>query len=439
VNARHQARVPRIDTATAAPLRSTEIFSGGGGMALGVAAAGFEHLAVVENRRWATRTLLANHAFLPDGSAPGAEAPRNAGDAWSDPGTSTRSWPLLSSDVHAVDWSPYRGRVSLVAAGAPCQPFSLAGSHRGNDDDRNLFPEAVRAVREIQPAVAIVENVRGLTRESFRLYLDYILDQLRLPAFGPRDGEDWPDHHGRLQSRIRKLPDDADGRYHVGYRTLNAADFGLPQTRQRVFIVAVRADIADCWAWPEPTHSADALLWNQMHGYYWDEHGLKRRWPDAHKAVVARIPREPAPAGLPWRTLRDALRGMPWPITGRERTGWHNHKGIPGARLYRGHTGNRLDWPAKTLKAGVHGSPGGEHILVRDDDRHRYLTVRECARLQGFPDSYRFEGPRSETMRQIGNAVPVELARLIADAARHAILAGSADSENTPPGSALAS
>jgi DNA (cytosine-5)-methyltransferase 1 len=74
---------------------------------------------------------------------------------------------------------------------------------------------------------------------------------------------------------------------------------------------------------------------------------------------------------------------------------------------YHGHTGNPIDRPAKTVKAGVHGVPGGEHVLVRDDGSYRYLTVRECARLQGFPDCYRFEGPRSEAMRQTGTALPI--------------------------------
>jgi DNA (cytosine-5)-methyltransferase 1 len=75
-----------------------------------------------------------------------------------------------------------------------------------------------------------------------------------------------------------------------------------------------------------------------------------------------------------------------------------------------------LDWPAKSVKAGVHGVPGGEHIVVADDGSIRYMSVRECARLQGFPDDYVFVGPRSETMRQIGNAVPVALGQVMAEA-----------------------
>lgn len=207
---------------------------------------------------------------------------------------------------------------------------------------------------------------------------------------------------------------------------MNAADYGLAQLRQRVFIAAVRVDIAEHWAWPEATHNREALLWNQSQGYYWNEHGLKHRGlSDFRYSPKWTLAQDP-PSGLPWQTLRDALRGMPHPISGRNRSGWDNHKGVPGARLYRGHTGNRLDWPAKTVKAGVHGSPGGEHILLRDDGGYRYLTVRECARLQGFPDDWVFEGPRSETMRQIGNAVPVPVARLMAHMAVRTLLAAAA-------------
>jgi DNA (cytosine-5)-methyltransferase 1 len=91
-----------------------------------------------------------------------------------------------------------------------------------------------------------------------------------------------------------------------------------------------------------------------------------------------------------------------------------NHRFQPGARSSAGHTGSPLDEPAKTLKAGVHGVPGGENMLVRADGSLRYFTIRESARLQTFPDDFRFHGAWSEAMRQLGNAVPVDLAEIIA-------------------------
>jgi DNA (cytosine-5)-methyltransferase 1 len=97
-----------------------------------------------------------------------------------------------------------------------------------------------------------------------------------------------------------------------------------------------------------------------------------------------------------------------------EHPDWLHHYGWPGARAYAGHTPNVLDRPAKTVKAGVHGVPGGETVLRRDDGSIRYMTVREVARVMTFPDHWRLAGPRSEQMRQLGNAVPIKLGRVIA-------------------------
>jgi DNA (cytosine-5)-methyltransferase 1 len=97
-----------------------------------------------------------------------------------------------------------------------------------------------------------------------------------------------------------------------------------------------------------------------------------------------------------------------------EASGLSGHRFQPGARSYPGHTGSPLDDAAKALKAGVHGVPGGENMLARPDGSVRYFTVRESARLQTFPDSYRIEGVWSEAMRQLGNAVPVTLAERVA-------------------------
>jgi DNA (cytosine-5)-methyltransferase 1 len=92
-----------------------------------------------------------------------------------------------------------------------------------------------------------------------------------------------------------------------------------------------------------------------------------------------------------------------------------NHWAVPGARAYVGHAGSRLDWPSKTIKAGVHGVPGGENILLADDGAVRYFTLRETARLQTFPDEHHFEGARLHVTKQIGNAVPCDLAEIVAD------------------------
>jgi len=115
----------------------------------------------------------------------------------------------------------------------------------------------------------------------------------------------------------------------------------------------------------------------------------------------------------PWRTVRDALTDIPEP-TVNGNSDFLNHTLQPGARSYPGHTGSPLDFPSKALKAGVHGVPGGENMIRLADGSVRYLSVREAARLQTFPDRYALHGPWSEAMRQLGNAVPVLLAQTVA-------------------------
>src|SRR5262249_9190687 len=126
------------------------------------------------------------------------------------------------------------------------------------------------------------------------------------------------------------------------------------------------------------------------------------------------------PEELPWRTVRDAIGDLPDPEVIAEEHEFVNHKHNPGARSYPGHTGSPFDEPAKTLKAGVHGVPGGENTVRYVNGKVRYFTVREAARIQTFPDDYVFHASWTESMRQIGNAVPVRLAELVArDVAEH--------------------
>src|SRR4029079_17841010 len=119
-----------------------------------------------------------------------------------------------------------------------------------------------------------------------------------------------------------------------------------------------------------------------------------------------------------WRTVRDAIGDLPDPETTSLRKLPQGHQYQPGARAYVGHTGSALDEPAKALKAGDHGVPGGENMLRRPDGSVRYFTVRESARLQTLPDDFLFHGSWTETMRQLGNAVLVELALTVANSVR---------------------
>jgi DNA (cytosine-5)-methyltransferase 1 len=248
--------------------------------------------------------------------------------------------------------------------------------------------------------------VRGLLRPSFRPYFDYILRELKVPFVQRRDDtEMWHDHDKRLQKIVNQSGGDPTERYDVYPIPVNAADYGVPQIRHRVIIVGFRSDLGVQWAPPDRTHSEWALLEALRNGEYWEEHEISPR----------EIPRPKDQSMLSadttarWRTLRDAIRRLPKPIEGKEYSGYLHHVGWPGARIYDGHTPNRLDWPAKTVKAGVHGVPGGESVLLEDDGTHRYMTVRETAKVMTFPDNWWLAGPRGEQMRQLGNAVPVDL------------------------------
>jgi DNA (cytosine-5)-methyltransferase 1 len=278
------------------------------------------------------------------------------------------------------------------------------------------------AVRELRPRAFMFENVRGLTRPTFAEYFEHIILQLSFPEIARRPDEEWPDHRARLLRHQRAKRSDGL-RYRVAFKVLNASDYGVPQRRARVFIVGFRSDLDLEWSFPEPTHSREALLWSQwVSGEYWDRHAVaKRARPElvpGDRETVERLRGLFPPTAKPWATVRDAIAGLPEPKENRDADGVLNHRLQPGARPYPGHTGSPLDEPAKTLKAGDHGVPGGENMLAYPDGRVRYFTVRESARLQTFPDDYLFRGVWSECMRQIGNAVPVELGHVVAAAVR---------------------
>lgn len=378
-------------------MRAVELFAGAGGLAMGTSLAGFSHDAVLEWDRFACDTIREN-------KRKGFHLVNN--------------WPLTEGDVADYDFSSLGEDIALVAGGPPCQPFSIGGKARGEKDKRNMFPEVFRAVRETKPRAILVENVKGLTRRSFADYFQYIVLQLSYPEIVIKDGEIWSKHLTRLQKV--HTGGKYDGlEYKVVARLMNAADYGVAQKRERVFFVGIRSDIGLEWSFPEPTHSQDALLRDQwVTGEYWDRHEVaKTSRPALPERMKNRInalrDTDEQISEQPWLTVRDVIHDLPDPKSSEAKQ-YSNHRSQTGARVYPGHTGSPLDEPAKTLKAGDHGVPGGENMLVHTNGKVRYFTVRESARLQSFPDDFVFHGSWTETMRQLGNAVPVLLAYNVA-------------------------
>ena len=373
-------------------MNSIELFAGAGGLGLGLHSAGFNPSLVVEWNRDCCDTIRENQK-------------RKI--------AAVRGWKLIEGDVRQADFRSFEGKVQLVSGGPPCQPFSLGGKHRAYADNRDMFPQAIRAVREVRPEAFIFENVKGLTRATFRNYYEYVRLQLEHPEVIAKSDEDWTEHLARLQQHYT-----ASKRHGLNYRVvtqvLNAANFGVPQKRERVFFVGFRDDLKVEWHFPLPTHSSESLAWDKEFGDYWERHGISRRY----RIRVENAPKE-RPSLKPWATVRDAISDLPDPER-QDGTDYLNHKHQPGARSYKGHTGSPIDEPAKALKAGVHGVPGGENMLLRQNGSVRYFTVRESARLQTFPDNFLFHGSWTEAMRQLGNAVPVALAKVVGrDVAKH--------------------
>lgn len=174
-------------------LTSIEICAGAGGQALGLEGAGFEAQALVEIDAHCCNTLRYNRP----------------------------KWRVVEGDVNHFDASPYRG-VDLLAGGVPCPPFSKAGKQLGKDDERDLFPQALRLVEECRPKAVMLENVRG--------FLDAVFE----------------DYRGSLKAQLEKLG------YKTDWRLLNASDYGVSQLRPRVAIVAIRKDLAGNFTWPTP-------------------------------------------------------------------------------------------------------------------------------------------------------------------------------------------
>jgi DNA (cytosine-5)-methyltransferase 1 len=230
-------------------LTSIELFAGAGGLGIGLHQSGFKVQAAIEYNKDACATLRDSKLL----------------------GSKCR---VYEEDIKNHDYGTYK-EIDLVSGGPPCQPFSVGGNHSAQNDERDMFPEAVRAIRELKPKAFIFENVKGLLRKSFTTYFEYILLQLQHPQLSKNDGESWENHLSRLEKyHTGSCTGSTD--YKVVFRLLNTADFGVPQKRERVVIVGFRNDLNLHWSFPEPTHSEDRLLWEQLVNLkYWERHRME--------------------------------------------------------------------------------------------------------------------------------------------------------------------
>ena len=219
-------------------VNSIELFTGAGGLAMGMQFAGCHHRALIEWDKDSCDTLRGNIA---NGYMP------------------AKNWKVIQSDVRLIDYSSLGFPVQLISGGPPCQPFSLGGKHQAYNDHRDMFPEAVRAVRELKPKAFVFENVKGLLRKSFSTYFNYILLQLTYPDIVRAKNQKWQDHLAVLE-KLHTGGHYSGVKYNVVFRLLNAADYGVPQVRHRVVIVGFREDLGAEWSFPDGEYSKESLL-----------------------------------------------------------------------------------------------------------------------------------------------------------------------------------
>ena len=185
-------------------MNSLELFSGAGGLAKGLELAGFKHAALVENNKRAYASLCENFDVE----------------------------KVFLGDVRDFDLETLTN-IDLVAGGPPCQPFSLGGKHQADRDKRDMFPAAIHAIERLKPKAFIFENVKGLLRQTFADYFEYVLLRVTYPSFNDRISSDWQQHLDELR-RASKLPC-SDTKYNVQFKLINAANYGVPQNRDSPF------------------------------------------------------------------------------------------------------------------------------------------------------------------------------------------------------------
>lgn len=306
---------------------SLELCAGAGGQALGLEEAEFEHEALVEIDAHCCETLRKNRP----------------------------AWNVIEDDLRLFKEraSAYAG-VDLVAGGLPCPPFSVAGKQLGERDERNLFPDALDIIDATRPKAVMIENVRG--------FLGAVFEDYRL----------------HLRGQLKKLG------YEVDWRLLNASDFGVPQLRPRVVIVATQKKYWSSFEWPEVNKvnpiTVGEKLFDLMAANGWRG---ARQWRERASDIAPTI------------------------VGGSKKHG--------GPDL--GPTRAKKAWASM----GVNGMTIAEEAPGPDFVGMPRLTVEMVGLLQGFPEGWQFYGRKTAAYRQVGNAFPPPVAAAVAKQVRKAI------------------
>ena len=311
-----------------------EICAGAGGQAIGLEMAGFDACGAIEIDKDACATLQHNRP----------------------------EWDVQNLDIKELNGKKYKG-VDLFAGGVPCPPFSIAGKQLGSNDERDLFPEAIRLISESRPRAVMLENVRGFASSKFDKYRKKLIKQLN----------------------------DLD--YEVSWQVLNASDYGVPQLRPRFVLVGLKLRNFKYFRWPiansRITTVADAI--SDILG--------SQGWRGISE----------------WQQKANVI--APTVVGGSKKHG--------GADL--GPTRAKLQWE----KLGVDGKGIANMSPNADDCPNKLvrLTNPMVARIQGFPDSWEFQGGKTSQYRQIGNAFPAPVAMAVGNAIRKALNCETAANE----------
>lgn len=279
-------------------------------------------------------------------------------------------WNIIEDDIHNVSFEEYRGKVDFLSGGFPCQAFSFAGKQGGFNDTRGtLFFELARAVKEVQPKVFMGENVKGLTAHDNGKTLEVI------------------------KNTIKEL-----GYTLIEPRVLKAIKYNVPQKRERLILVAIRNDIANKvqFNWPAPYHRVmtlrDAFFKGEL--YNTDVPSSAGQLYPQKKHDVLKL----VPMGGDWRDLPIDIQ--------KEYMGGSFYLGGGKTGMARRLS---LDEPSLTLTC----APAQKQTERCHPTETRPLSIREYARIQTFPDEWNFAGSLASQYKQIGNAVPVNLAYAI--------------------------